>query len=64
MSKRSAVKIYFGSVIIEGFVQLPDASGRFYYASYLNFNRDNGKVKLNAKHVENSNSNWGSGSLR
>lgn len=43
---------------------LPDAGGRFYCASYLLFNRDLGKVELNASRVEDSDSYWGSGSLR
>ena len=36
----------------------------FSNAPYLNFNRDTGKVKLNANDVENRNPNYGSGSLR
>ena len=41
----------------------PNAQGEFNHAPYLNFNRDNRQVKLNANHVDNPNSNYGSGSL-
>lgn len=43
---------------------IPQADGKFNYAPYLNFNQDNSQVNLNAKNVENDNSNYGSGSLR
>ncbi|MFZ5364130.1 MAG: hypothetical protein ACOZAG_01465 [Patescibacteria group bacterium] len=42
----------------------PNGKGEFNYAPYLNFNRDNGKVKLNANDVDNPNQNYGSGSLQ
>jgi hypothetical protein len=41
-----------------------DGDGVFSNAPYLNFNRDNGQLKLNSDNVSNPNPNYGSGSLR
>lgn len=43
---------------------VPDARGEFNYAPCLNFNADNGHVKLNADNVDNENGNYGSGFFR
>ena len=40
----------------------PDGDGNFNNAPYLNFN--DGELKLNCNHVENTNPNYGSGSLQ
>ncbi|MFA5128955.1 MAG: hypothetical protein WC445_03220 [Patescibacteria group bacterium] len=42
----------------------PDGEGEFGYAPCLNFDRDYGKVHLNADDVDNSLRNFGSGSLQ
>lgn len=42
----------------------PNGQGEFDHAPYLNFNRDNRQVNLNANEVGNPNSNYGSGSLQ
>lgn len=42
----------------------PHGDGEFSNAPYLNFNTDNRQVNLNYNHVDNVNSNFGSGSLR